>query len=220
MRARMVRQLTRFLETYRGSSFPTRSELDDGSTCVVKMRGAGNGSAALLSEFVVNRLARAAGLPVPDALVVEIAAGFPWEFGTDEFHDLVQKSPGPNLGLTWIEGARAVSAADYNALPHELVSQVVTLDLAFANWDRPTRSGNLLEDRRGRRWIVDHGSCRFLFQPCANGPRVLPPDHAFAGWEGTDDARWLRAVDAALVAEVVAEIPDLWLSEAGLKALG
>src|SRR5258705_4210739 len=79
----MPKQLGRFIETYRGSSFPTRSETTEGETCVVKMRGAGNGAAALLSEFVVNRLAARAGLPVPDVFIVQIEAERPWDYGTD-----------------------------------------------------------------------------------------------------------------------------------------
>jgi len=72
----MHRRLGRFVETFRGSSFPTRGETTDGEACVVKMRGAGNGDEAVLSELVVNRIACADGLPVPMAFVVEIEAGF------------------------------------------------------------------------------------------------------------------------------------------------
>ena len=57
----MAKELAQFIEMYRGSSFPTRSVTTAGETCVVKMRGSGNGAEALVSEFVVNRLAHAAG---------------------------------------------------------------------------------------------------------------------------------------------------------------
>jgi HipA-like protein len=210
------RQLSRFVETYRGSSFPTRSELSDGATCVIKMRGAGNGAAVLLSEFVVNRLAHAAGLPVPDAFVVHIPPAFPWKFGTDEFQDIVMKSGGANLGLEWIDGASSIAAAKYDLLPHNLVSQVVTLDLVFANVDRSFSSGNLLQDKSHRCWIVDHGSCRFLFQPGDRRPSTLPRDHAFAGWDDAFDVRWLAAITPALVRGIAAEIPDDWLVETTL----
>ncbi|MGH8019132.1 MAG: hypothetical protein ACREIA_12730 [Opitutaceae bacterium] len=147
---------------------------------------------------------------------MEIPAGLPWDFGTDEFHDLVQKSPGPNLGLTWLDRAKPAPPASYNSLPHDLVSQIVTIDLVFANWDRSMRSGNLLEDRARRHWIVDHGSCRFLFQPVAGTLQPLPPDRAFAGWEEAFDPRWLRPVSPALIVQTTAEIPDEWLAETRL----
>jgi hypothetical protein len=212
----MARQLKRFVEMFHGSSFPTRSETTDGETCVVKMRGAGNGAAALLSEFVLNRLAHAAGLPVPDVFIIQIQDGFPWAFGTDEFHDLVQKSPGSNLALAWLDGAKPVPPDRCNALPYDFVSQVVTLDLVFANRDRTARSGNLLEDRQGRYWIVDHGSCRFLFRPEVTPRRILPPDHLFAGRESAFDRHWLEPITPALVAQTAAAIPEAWLAETEL----
>jgi hypothetical protein len=84
-RPTMSKRLRQFVETYRGSSFPTRSETHDGESCVVKMRGAGNGGRSLLSEFIVNRLGARAGLAIPDASIIDIPAAFPWRFGTDEF---------------------------------------------------------------------------------------------------------------------------------------
>ena len=214
----MPKQLGRFIETFRGSSFPTRSETTEGESCVVKLRGAGNGAAALLSEFVVNRLAVRAGLPVPDVFIVQIEAERPWDYGTDEFYDLVQKSAGPNLALAWLDGVRPWSGNAYGSLPDELVSQVVTIDLAFSNVDRSAQSANLVEDAHQRRWIIDHGSCRFLFRPDAASARsastwMLPADHIFAHRADAFDPRWLAPVNAALIAETTAEIPDAWLAE-------
>lgn len=206
--------LSRFIETFRGGSFPTLSETADGEQVVIKMRGAGNGAGALLSEFLVNRLAHLAGLPVPDVRVVEIAVDHPWEFGTDEFDDLLQKSPGPNLGICWIPDAVQLGAEEVNALPEEFISQVVTLDLAFSNLDRSAASCNLLRQSSGEKWIIDHGSCRFLFRRGAIS-HSLAKDHLFHGREQSFDARWLEPLQPSLVAETVAEVPDSWLAEEG-----
>jgi hypothetical protein len=211
------KRLQQFIETYRGSSFPTRGETTDGGICVVKLHGTGNGGSALLSEFIVNRLGARAGLPVPDASIIEVPAGFPWNFGTDEFHDLVQKSPGPNLALQWIDRAAAVPADRYPTLPDELVSQIVTLDLVFENVDRTAQSRNLLVDPEGRYWIVDHGSCRFLTRDPERPRRALSPGHIFSDRAAAFDRRWLAAVTPALVQETIAEAPDAWLHEAGLS---
>src|SRR5258708_2630467 len=137
----MSKRLKQFLETYRGSSFPTRSETTEGEICIVKMRGAGNGGALLLSEILLYPLCSGAGLAVPDASIIDLPAGFPWVFGTDEFYDLVQKSAGPNLALEWIVGATPLPDDRYRSLPDELVSQIVTIDLVFENVDRTTQSG-------------------------------------------------------------------------------
>jgi hypothetical protein len=213
----MAKRFLRFVETFRGSSIPTKSETTDGALCVIKMRGAGNGASALLSEFIVNRLAAQAGLPVPDAFVVEFPLDHPWTFGTDEFYDIVKQSGGPNLGLDWIDHAQPIPPVRYNTLPDELVSQVVTLDLVFANWDRSEQSTNLLEDRNRRAWIIDHGSCRFLFQPEATLPRTLPLNHIFTDWAEAFDARWLTPMNTPLIDATLLEIPNLWLRETNLS---
>jgi len=209
-------RLKQFLETYPGSSFPTRSETTGGGICVVKMRGAGNGAGALLSEFVVNRLGARAGWAVPDASIIEIPAGFPWTFGTDEFHDLVQKSAGANLGLQLIEGAAALPAERYQTLPTGLVSLITTIDLVFANVDRTAQSRNLLFDRQGRYWIIDHGSCRFLARDPDLARQTLPAGHIFSDRASTFDRRWLVPLTPALVEETIAEVPADWLDETGL----
>lgn len=209
--------LARFIETFRGSSFPTLSETRDGERLVIKMRGAGNGAGALLSEFLVNRLAHLCGLPVPDVRIVEIAADHPWEFGTDEFDDLLQKSTGANLGICWIPGARQLTAEQAEALPVDFISQVVTLDLVFANLDRSPASCNLLMDSGGRRWIVDHGSCRFLFRRSSSPAAGLSGDHIFRGREDLFDMTWFKPLTPGQIGAALEELPDLWLREEGLS---
>lgn len=136
---------------FRGSSFPTLGETVDGRALIVKLKGAGNGVTALLSE-----------------------------------------------------------------LPLDLVSRVVTLDLFFSNFDRSGLSGNLLEDDNRRIWIVDHGSCRFLFPLKETSVRKLPAGHIFTGREDTFDSRRLQLITPELIMDVTAEFPDAWLLESQL----
>jgi hypothetical protein len=205
--------LVRFLETYRGSSCPTLAELASGHHVVVKLRGSGNGAEALASEYLVNRLAHATGFPVPAPRVVQLPEDFPWAFGTDEFHDLVRKSAGPNLGLEVVPGGRPLATERYQQLPATVVSQIVTLDRTFANWDRTGQSGNLLEDRAHQAWFVDHGSCRFLHE---GNPAILPPlpsSHIFIQHAERFDPAWLEGIDDELVARIAREVPPAWLAE-------
>jgi hypothetical protein len=111
-----------------------------------------------------------------------------------------------------------VSPRRYNDLPHELLTQVVTLDITFSNTDRTVQSGNLLEDGGRKLWIVDHGSCRFLFRTDATSTPALPPDHIFTGWEEAFDARWLKPLSSTLIQQTIAEIPAEWLAEAQLSS--
>lgn len=209
----MPDSLLRFLETYRGSSCPTLAELASGRRVVVKLRGAGNGAEALVSEYLVNRLAHGAGFPVPAPCLVDLADNFPWRYGTDEFHDLVRKSSGPNLGLAVIPGARPLALDRYGGLGATIVAQLVTLDRTFSNWDRTDQSGNLLVDRNGEVHFVDHGSCRFLHETEQRALPPLPANHHFRSRRDAFDATWLEAIDDAAVATATQEIPETWLAE-------
>lgn len=111
--------VSKILELYKGSSFPTRIQASDGNTYILKMKGAGNGVRSLLQEFLVNRVSHLMGCHVPNAHSILIPDQFPWTLGTDEFDDLVKKSFGMNLALDFIEsqtnesGIRLIQSAFY-----------------------------------------------------------------------------------------------------------
>ena len=66
-------QATRYVTPLReGGSMPGLVEADDDGLYVLKFRGAGQGAKALLAEIVAGELARAAGLPVPEIVFVEL----------------------------------------------------------------------------------------------------------------------------------------------------
>src|SRR5262245_40018668 len=146
--------LARFVQRYPGSSMPTEIETTDGTRCVLKMKGAGNGAQSLAVELVVNRTAHALGWPVPDAFPVLMPDGFPWEFGTDEFDDVVQRSYGMNLGLEHLGPCESLAADAVRALPDSFLGRLVALDAFFCNYDRLPGSCNVLRDGRGQPWII------------------------------------------------------------------
>jgi hypothetical protein len=55
-----------------GGSLPAIVNGDDDGTYVVKFRGAGQGVRALVAELVSGEIARAAGLPVPEIVFVQL----------------------------------------------------------------------------------------------------------------------------------------------------
>jgi hypothetical protein len=64
---------TRYVMPMReGGSLPGLVEADDDGMYVVKFRGAGQGSGALVAELVVGELARVIGLPVPELVFIDI----------------------------------------------------------------------------------------------------------------------------------------------------
>ena len=64
---------TRYVTPLReGGSLPAIVEADDDGMYVLKFRGAGQGPKALIAELVAGEIARAAGLPVPEIVFVEL----------------------------------------------------------------------------------------------------------------------------------------------------
>ena len=59
-----------------GGSLPGIMEADDEGTYVVKYRGAGQGPKALVAELLSGEIGRALGLPVPEAVLVELDPAF------------------------------------------------------------------------------------------------------------------------------------------------
>lgn len=199
--------LRSFLQTYRGSSFPTKAELSNDQTVVVKMKGSGNGTSSLLAEFIVNRLAARVQLPVPDVSAIIIPEDFPWTFGTDEFDDIVQKSYGVNLGIEFLPDAEVLK--DWSKLSSEELDAMAAIDLLFHNVDRTPQSMNILKDRSGRIWFIDHGSCIFLRS--IKPPDALPKDRV-------ETRRWVRSLsEEKLLHETLMDIPEVWLEEESLR---
>jgi hypothetical protein len=220
MERQKTKAVRKFLRTFTGSSFPTLSELEDGSQAVVKMKGTGNGTESLLSEFIVNRIARTLNLPVPETFFVTIPDLFPWTYGTDEFDDLLQKSYGVNLGLEYLPDANPKLAPTYNTLAAEILVPLLAIDLQFLNIDRLPKSQNLLEDTQGRQWLVDHGSCFFLAAP--DLPLSSVPSYelyqnlSHLKKDVQDLAKRLR--NETLAKSIVQEIPESWLKETGYSS--
>jgi hypothetical protein len=207
--------LKAFKTAFRGSSFPTEVEATDGRTLVVKLRGAGNGAAALASELLVNRIAARAGFPVPDAEPIHLPEGFPWTFGTDEFDDLVQRSYGANLAIAYLPGATPLPADAVRALPTEEKRLLVALDIIFCNYDRTAASHNVLRTPDGRIWLVDHAACLVCDEKLPARPLTLPPHHILKGEEAEliDAEAMRRLTDPVVAAAAVAAVPDSWLAE-------
>ena len=147
-----------FHELFVGSSFPTLITTSTGKKVILKMKGCGNGMINLLNEFIANRVAHFLGWPVPDARFIHIRDDHPWQFGTDEFDDILTRSAGTNLAIDLIDGATLLAADEYATLPEDLLSQIYILDLFFMNIDRAQSSHNLLRDAAGQISTVDHGS--------------------------------------------------------------
>ena len=225
--------VTRYVTPLReGGSLPGVVEGDDLGTYVCKFRGAGQGVRVLVAEVVVGELARRIGLRTPELVALELDPEIARYEADEEVQDLLNASAGLNLGVDFLPGAfgfdgglpqRAGAAA-----PSEVAARVLWLDAFTANVDRSWRNPNLL-CWHGNVWVIDHGAslyfhhawpggallkdgaaARFAQQPWSAEDHVLAPLVTPAGL-ATVDAELCATVDEALLTEVLAQVPDVWL---------
>jgi hypothetical protein len=202
-----------------GGSLPGLVEADDDGLYVVKFRAAGQGLKALVAEVIVGELARAAGLRVPEIVLVELAPELGRTEPDPEINELVTGSAGLNCGIDFLPGS-----LDYNpARPGEIgaleASEVVWLDAFTTNVDRTARNPNLLVWHR-RTWLIDHGAALYQHHSDrdlvtrAREPFPLIAEHVLlplASELPAADARLAGVLDAEAVSAAVALVPDDWL---------
>ena len=216
---------TRYVTPLReGGSLPGLVEADDDGLYVVKFRGAGQGPRALVAEWLGGELARAIGLAVPDLVAIEVDPTLGDAEPDEEVHDLLGASGGLNLGMDFLPGALTFNPAASTArgsVDPDLAADVVWLDALITNPDRTANNPNLLL-WHGRPWLIDHGAALYIHHTWrdpddhARGAFERVRDHVLMPYAGSieaADARNAPRIDADVVAELVAAIPDLWLPD-------
>jgi hypothetical protein len=206
-----------------GGSLPGLVEADDDGMYVVKFRGAGQGTAALVAEVVVGELGRRLGIRVPELVTVGLDPAIGKLEPDEEVQDLLDASAGLNLGMDFLPGSFGYDGIHWPP-PAAEAAAIRWLDAFSANIDRTWRNPNLLVWHR-RMWAIDHGAA-LIFQ------HAWPPvttwatrrydlsDHVLAPVADRLDAAGLDAVDADLAARVTVEVlepvlalvPDAWLT--------
>ncbi len=153
----VVRYLTPLRE---GGSLPAIVEADDGFLQVLKFRGAGQGTKALVAELIGGEIARAAGLKVPEIVFAFLDESFGRTEPDEEIQDLLKASIGLNLGIHYISGAITYDPAVMK-LDSKLASKILWLDAFLTNVDRTARNTNMLTLKRDL-WLIDHGACLYF----------------------------------------------------------
>ena len=204
-----------------GGSLPALAEADDGFKYVVKFRGAGHGTKALVAELIGGEVARALGFKVPETIFIDLDEDFGRTEGDEEIQDLLRASRGLNLGLHYLSGAMTVNPY-VNGIDEMLASKIVWLDAFLANVDRTFRNTNMLLWNR-ELWLIDHGSS-FFFHHSWDGWEKAPltpfayiKDHALlrdASLLDDADAFMHTVITGAWLSELVDSIPEEWLRQA------
>lgn len=212
---------TRYVTPLReGGSLPAIVEGDDCGLYVVKFRAAGHGVRALVAELVTGELARAAGLRVPEIVLVQVDAALGRNEPDAEIRDLLKGSVGLNVGLDYLPGSITFDPAAPPAPPADEASGVVWFDAFTSNVDRTPRNPNLLWWHR-RLWLIDHGSSLYFHHAWegeraqSRAPFTPVRDHVLLPWAdgiAAAGARIAARLGRGEIERVLAEVPDEWLT--------
>lgn len=206
-----------------GSSVPALVEADDLGLYVVKLRGAGQGPKALVAELLSGGLARAAGLAVPELVLVRLERALSHSEPDPELASPLEASAGLNLGLDYLPGSITFDPVASPRPDATTASRVVLFDALVTNVDRTPRNPNLLQWHR-RAWLIDHGASLYFHHgwepddPLENSrdPFKEVKSHVLLPWASALDAAALHlraTITPEVIDAVVADLPDEWLGE-------
>jgi hypothetical protein len=212
-------EATRYVTPLReGGSLPAVVEAADDGLYVLKFRGAGQGTNALVAELLAGEIARAAGLLLPELVLLELDADLARSEPDPEIQALIRASTGVNLGLDFLPGAATFDPV-VDRPDGMLASAIVWFDALVSNVDRTVRNTNMLMWHQ-RLWLIDHGAALYFHHAGGDyARRARDPFAPIAQHVLLPFADALEAVDADLSARltgplftrIVADIPDAWL---------
>lgn len=216
-----VLRARRVLHAFRGSTWPVLVDAGE-RKLVVKLRGSAEGVRPLVSELVVGALADALSLPVPSRTLVELPHDVPSDDPHEELRDLLARSAGLNLGLSWLEGFRNVTVADAERIKPELKASIVWLDALVQNPDRTAKNPNLMI-KAGQIYLIDHGAAlsfhhdwSALTEQAPREPGEVVPHHLLqvpsSALEHADEALASRLTRDVLE-RALSTVPDALLLE-------
>lgn len=211
--------VTRYITPLReGGSLPALADADDGFKYVVKFRGAGHGTKALISELIGGAVAQTLGFHIPELVFVNLDEAFGRTEGDEEIQDLLQNSKGLNLGLHFLSGAFTFDPV-VTQVDAKLASQIVWMDAFLTNVDRTVRNTNMLIWHK-ELWLIDHGATLYFHHSWVNWEKyAISPfsqikDHVLlpsASQLNEVDIEFKKILTPEKINEIVNLIPEEWL---------
>jgi hypothetical protein len=211
--------VTRYLSPLReGGSMPAIAEADDGFLYVLKFRGAGQGTKALIAELIGGEIARALGLPMPEIVFALLDETFGRTEADEEIQDLLKASTGLNLAVHYLSGSVTFDPV-VTTVDSIMASKIVWLDSLLMNVDRTARNTNMLLWRK-ELWLIDHGASLYFhhswdsWKEKAVLPFSLIKDHVLLS-KAQDlaevDTTLKKILTKELITSIVALVPAEWL---------
>jgi hypothetical protein len=211
---------TRYVVPLReGGSLPAIVEADDLGLYVVKFRGAGQGTLALVAELVAGEIGRALGLAVPEIVFIQMDAALGRNEPDYEIRQLLKASVGLNLALDYLPGSTMFDPAAKDKATAAEASLTVWFDAFTQNVDRTPRNANLLVWHR-KLYLIDHGAALFFhhdwpsLEKKIESPFAQTGQHILLPWA----AEMQQAAEIAqarltpeVFSEIVNQVPDAWL---------
>jgi len=211
---------TRYVTPLReGGSLPAIIEADDDGLYVMKFRGAGQSTKALIAELIAGEVGRALGLPVPEIVFVEMDPVLGRTEPDQEIQDLIRASGGLNLALDYLPGSITFDPLVDRPDPL-LASEVVWFDAYTTNVDRTPRNTNMLMWHRGL-YLIDHGAALYFhhswkgYKARIRDPFARIKEHVllpFAARLSEADALMAERLTPEIIRETVELIPESWLA--------
>ena len=219
--------VTRYVTPLReGGSMPAIIEGDDDFLYVLKFRGAGQGTNALIAELIGGELARKLGFKVPELVFAQLDRAFGRTEPDEEIQDLLKFSEGLNLALHYLSGSITYDPV-VNDLDELEASKIVWLDSFLMNMDRTAKNTNMLIWHK-ELWLIDHGASLYFhhswnnWEQQAEKPFKLIKDHVLlkqaTKMEAVDEA-FKKIITPELIDNIVDFIPDDWLKDSPFDTL-
>ena len=215
--------VTRYVTPLRqGGSMPAIVEADDDGMYVLKFRGAAQGPNALIAELVAGEIGRAADLPVPEIVLIQLDPDLARTEPDPEIQDLIRASGGLNVALDYLPGAVTFDPVTHRPAT-ALASAIVWFDAFVTNVDRTARNTNMLMWHR-QLHLIDHGAALYFhhdwdadYLQRSRDPFARIREHVllpFAGALPEAHESMLERLTPQLIRSVVALIPDELLLDA------
>lgn len=211
--------VTRYVTPLReGGSLPAIAEADDDFNYVLKFRGAGHGTKALIAELIGGEIARTLGLPVPELVFANLDDAFGRTEGDEEIQDLLQGSQGLNLALHFLSGAINFDPV-VTTVDAKMASQIVWLDAYITNVDRTFRNTNMLIWHK-ELWLIDHGASLYFHhsfndpEAAAITPFALIKDHVLlpqAAMLDEVNSEYSEVLNEEKIRSITSLIPAEWM---------
>jgi len=204
-----------------GGSLPALAEADDDFKYVVKFRGAGHGTKALIAELIGGEIARSLGLRVPEIVFLNLDEAFGRTQADEEIQDLLQNSRGLNIGLHFLSGALGFDPIAHT-IDSDTATHIVWMDAFLTNIDRTIRNTNMLIWHK-ELWLIDHGSCLYFHYSWENREKHITnpfspiKDHVLLPYIDLNTLKEIDQINKRILTpdrinSIVCVIPDNWLN--------